>query len=113
VSFDNPWGLKVKKELAELWPPLPPDEFEELKKSIAERGLLEPIVVNENNEVLSPLDCLPDAFLGIVAPNSLASTHFLSTSSSSAYLLNLVVASTFAPSTLDTHTFISPYLSMT
>jgi len=52
VSFDNPWGLKVKKELAELWPPLPPDEFEELKKSIAERGLLEPIVVNENNEVI-------------------------------------------------------------
>jgi len=52
VSFDNPWGLKVKKELAELWPPLPPDEFEELKKSIAERGLLDPIVVNENNEVI-------------------------------------------------------------
>jgi len=52
VSFDNPWGLKVKKELVELWPPLPPDEFEELKKSIAERGLLEPIVVNENNEVI-------------------------------------------------------------
>jgi len=52
VSFDNPWGLKVKKELAELWPPLPPDEFEELKKSLAERGLLEPIVVNENNEVI-------------------------------------------------------------
>ena len=52
MSFDNPWGLKVKKELAELWPPLPPDEFEELKKSIAERGLLEPIVVNENNEVI-------------------------------------------------------------
>ena len=52
MSFDNPWGLKVKKELAELWPPLPPDEFEELKKSIAERGLLDPIVVNENNEVI-------------------------------------------------------------
>ena len=52
MSFDNPWGLKVKKELVELWPPLPPDEFEELKKSIAERGLLEPIVVNENNEVI-------------------------------------------------------------
>jgi len=52
MSFDNPWGLKVKKELVELWPPLPPDEFEELKKSLAERGLLEPIVVNENNEVI-------------------------------------------------------------
>jgi len=52
VSFDNPWGLKVKKELVELWPPLPPDEFEELKKSLAERGQLEPIVVNENNEVI-------------------------------------------------------------
>jgi len=52
MSFDNPWGLKVKKELVELWPPLPPDEFEELKKSIAERGLLDPIVVNENNEVI-------------------------------------------------------------
>ena len=52
MSFDNPWGLKVKKELAELWPPLPPDEFEELKKSLAERGQLEPIVVNENNEVI-------------------------------------------------------------
>jgi len=52
MSFDNPWGLKVKKELAELWPPLPPEEFEELKKSLAERGLLEPIVVNENNEVI-------------------------------------------------------------
>jgi ParB-like chromosome segregation protein Spo0J len=52
MSFDNPWGLKVKKELVELWPPLPPEEFEELKKSLAERGLLEPIVVNENNEVI-------------------------------------------------------------
>ena len=52
MSFDNPWGLKVKKELVELWPPLPPDEFEELKKSLAERGLLDPIVVNENNEVI-------------------------------------------------------------
>jgi len=52
VSFDNPWDLKVKKELVELWPPLPPDEFEELKKSLAERGQLEPIVVNENNEVI-------------------------------------------------------------
>jgi ParB-like chromosome segregation protein Spo0J len=52
MSFDNPWGLKVKKELVELWPPLPPDEFEELKKSLAERGQLEPIVVNENNEVI-------------------------------------------------------------
>jgi ParB-like chromosome segregation protein Spo0J len=52
MSFDNPWGLKVKKELVELWPPLPPEEFEELKKSLAERGFLEPIVVNENNEVI-------------------------------------------------------------
>ena len=52
MSFDNPWDLKVKKELVELWPPLPPDEFEELKKSVAERGLLEPIVVNENDEVI-------------------------------------------------------------
>ena len=52
MSFDNPWDLKVKKELVELWPPLPPDEFEELKKSLAERGQLEPIVVNENNEVI-------------------------------------------------------------
>ena len=52
TGYDNPWGLKVKKELAELWPPLPPDEFEELKKSLAERGFLEPIVVNENNEVI-------------------------------------------------------------
>jgi len=52
TGYDNPWGLKVKKELAELWPPLPPDEFEELKKSLAERGLLDPIVVNENNEVI-------------------------------------------------------------
>jgi len=52
TGYDNPWGLKVKKELAELWPPLPPDEFEALKKSLAERGFLEPIVVNENNEVI-------------------------------------------------------------
>jgi len=52
TGYENPWGLKVKKELAELWPPLPPDELEELKKSIAERGLLEPIVVNENSEVI-------------------------------------------------------------
>jgi len=52
VSFENPWGFKVKKELVELWPPLPPDEFEALKKSLAERGLLDPIVVNENNEVI-------------------------------------------------------------
>jgi len=52
TGYDNPWGLRVKKELAELWPPLPPDEFEELKKSLAERGLLDPIVVNENNEVI-------------------------------------------------------------
>ena len=52
TGYDNPWGLKVKKELAELWPPLPLDEFEELKKSLAERGFLEPIVVNENNEVI-------------------------------------------------------------
>jgi len=52
MSFDNPWGLKVKKELVELWPPLPPDEFEELRKSLAERGLLDPIVVNENDEVI-------------------------------------------------------------
>jgi ParB-like chromosome segregation protein Spo0J len=52
MSFDNPWGLKVKKELVELWPPLPPEEFEELKKSLAERGFLEPIVVNENIEVI-------------------------------------------------------------
>jgi ParB-like chromosome segregation protein Spo0J len=52
MSFDNPWGLKVKKELVELWPPLPPEEFEELKKSLAERGFLEPIVINENNEVI-------------------------------------------------------------
>jgi len=52
TGYENPWGLKVKKELVELWPPLPSDEFEELKKSIAERGLLEPIVVNENNEVI-------------------------------------------------------------
>jgi ParB-like chromosome segregation protein Spo0J len=52
MSFDNPWGLKVKKELVELWPPLPLDELEALKKSVAERGLLDPIVVNENNEVI-------------------------------------------------------------
>ena len=52
TGYDNPWGLKVKKELAELWPPLPSDEFEELKKSLATRGLLDPIVVNENSEVI-------------------------------------------------------------
>jgi len=52
TGYENPWGLKVKKELAELWPPLPSDEFEELKKSLATRGLLDPIVVNENSEVI-------------------------------------------------------------
>ncbi|PSN87686.1 hypothetical protein B9Q03_10190, partial [Candidatus Marsarchaeota G2 archaeon OSP_D] len=52
ANFDNKWGIKVKKELAELWPPLSAEEFEDLKKSIAENGLLEPIVVNENHEVI-------------------------------------------------------------
>jgi len=52
MSFDNPLGPQGEEGARRAVATSPPDEFEELKKSLAERGLLEPIVVNENNEVI-------------------------------------------------------------
>ena len=38
--------------LAERFPDIPPEQFEELKQSIKENGLHEPIVVNDENQIL-------------------------------------------------------------
>jgi ParB-like chromosome segregation protein Spo0J len=49
----NPLNLTITVHpLAEKFPEIPPKEYEELKQSIKEIGLINPIVINDKGQIL-------------------------------------------------------------